>query len=95
MTETKIATRVKAFLASTYGRVATSLGLVVAVVVGSAGVSSAASADPTTDVTTFAASSISQLYPIVLAVAGAVVSLLVLMWGVRKVLGILRGRTTI
>ena len=60
-----------------------------------ADIAGATSLDPTTDVTTFATSSISQLYPIVLAVAGAIVALLVLQWGVRKVLGILRGRHTI
>jgi hypothetical protein len=95
MTESKIRTGFGALLKSVYGRVAVSLGLVLAAVVGFAGVSSAASVDPTTDVTTFATSSISQLYPIVLTVATALVSLLVLTWGIRKVLGILRGRASI
>jgi hypothetical protein len=47
------------------------------------------SLDPTASVTTYATNSISQLYPIVLAVAGALVGVLVLAWGVNAVLHIL------
>jgi hypothetical protein len=82
-------------LQTVHGRVVSAVGIFLAVIVGFAAPSFAASVDPTADVTTFATSAISQLYPIVLAVAGAMVALLVLRWGVSKVLGVLRGRATV
>jgi hypothetical protein len=81
-------------LNTTGGRISAA-ALAVVTVLGIASPSFATSLDPTTDVTTFATSAISQLYPIVLAVAGAMVALLVLRWGVKKVLSVLKGRATV
>jgi uncharacterized membrane-anchored protein len=86
---------VAADLQTAHGRMVVAVGAFVVGLVGFAVPSFAASVDPTADVTTFATSAISQLYPIVLAVAGAMVALLVLRWGVSKVLGVLRGRSTV
>jgi hypothetical protein len=56
---------------------------------GSPAPGATALANPTADITAYAARAMGQLYPVVLAVAGAVVALFVLWWGVNAVLRVL------
>lgn len=86
--------RIKGFMGSAAGRVSAAAATTL-VVLGVASPAFAVTPNPTTDVTSFATTSISQLYPIVLAVAGAMVTLLVLRWGVKKVLSVIKGRATV
>jgi hypothetical protein len=83
--------KIKSVLSNRVARGAVGSGLLLAVLAVTSP-AFATSINPSSAITTFAGSSISQLVPIVLIVASAVVLLLVVMWGVNKVLNILRGR---
>jgi hypothetical protein len=61
-------------------------------VLGFAGLAGAVPYDPTSGLTTFATGFGSQLGPIVLAVAGAVVGIVILFWGVKFVFGLVHAR---
>jgi hypothetical protein len=63
--------------------------------VGAAGVASAATYDPTSDVTNFAQSAASTAGPLVVIVAGAFIGLALLFWGVRAVYRFISGRHAI
>lgn len=69
------------------------MATVAAVVLGLAGPASATSASDT--VTTLAASAVTEVTPVVLALATGVLGLVVLRWGVRKVIGIARGKASV
>lgn len=66
--------------------------VVASVVAVASGIASATPYDPTTPLTTFASSVTSTAAPIILALAGALIALAVVFWGVRWVFGFLRGR---
>jgi hypothetical protein len=57
--------------------------------VGAPGPGATAVANPTADITAYAAHVMGDLYPIVIGVAGACVSLFILWWGVNAVLRVL------
>jgi hypothetical protein len=63
--------------------------------VGAAGVASAATYDPTSDLTTFASTAGTTAGPLVVIVAGAFIGLALLFWGVRAVYRFISGRHSI
>lgn len=84
----------KNFLATRKGQALAAIAT-VASVVGFAGIAGATAYDPTSALTTFANGFGTSLGPIVLAVAGAVVGIVILFWGVRFVFGLVHSRVKV
>lgn len=66
-------------------RLLVGLSTVLAVVGGSAAAAFATPYDPTSDVTSLGTSAASTMGPIIVALAGAILGLAVLSWGIRAV----------
>lgn len=70
---------------SKLNKTTTALAVFSAVILGAAGVATAVPYNPTTDVTSLADNAVSTMGPIVVALAGAVIGLAILAWGLRAV----------
>lgn len=70
---------------SKFNKSTVAVATVVLTLLGTAGAAFAVPYDPTSDVTTLAGNAVSTMGPIVVALAGAVVGLAILAWGLRAV----------
>jgi hypothetical protein len=70
---------------SRFNQALVGVGTVVGVILGAVGVAGATTYDPTADLTTLAGNAVSTMGPVIVALAGAVVGIAILSWGLRAV----------